>query len=256
VVGRLAARHAISVRLEPSELEGATAVVVLPPAILTGLAAASEDAAAAPDSSATSAAPPVVEPRRGRHWISTRSVQTVHGDRDSSPTTEPEVGTEAARLEAERRFLGSDPRSPATPNPSVEGPDAPSPLVAPDPAVADPRHPAGRALVPGGTHGPDVLPGGTHGPDVLPGAADEPVVLDQRVPRAHLAPGIAATSPSPARRRGGPDPDRVRERLQRFQHGVEGGRRITGAPTAASGETRPSDPLDEGLPSGEGGDGR
>ena len=266
VVGRLAARHAIAVRLEPSEPEGATAVVVLPPAILTGLAATSEDAAAAPDSSGTSVALPVLEPRRGRHWISTRSIQTVDGDRDSSPTTEPEVGTEAARLEAERRFLGSDPRPPATPSPSVGGPDAPSPLVAADPEFADPRHPAGRALVPGGTHGPDVLAGGphgpdvlaggTHGPDVLAGAADEPVVLDQRVPRAHLAPGIAANSPNPARRRGGPDPDRVRERLQRFQQGVEGGRRITGAPTAASGETGPSDPLVERLPSGEGGDGR
>ena len=75
-------------------------------------------------------------------------------------------------------------------------------------------------------------------------------MLDQRIPQTHLAEGIAATSPAPARRRGGePDPDRTRDRLQQFQRGVRDGRRTAEGPADGL-ATGPTDPLEAGLPAG------
>jgi hypothetical protein len=292
VVARLAARHAISVRLEAGQSDGTTAVVVLPPALLpsrTGLAIPEAAADTEPVTGAEGPeAPWFVAPKRGRHWISTPSEETaaepepvavaadsgvvaaaadvevavaaadvevaadageggaegeaaVTADPGEEAGTEPAVPAEgrrpeiedvadpapapatlveAVRFEAERRFLGSDPRAPAATGWGAAGP------------TVDPRHPAGRTLR------------GEEGPDAL----------DQRVPQTHLAPGIAGTSPGPVRRGGdGPDPDRTRDRLKRFQRGVRDGRRTTGTPAPGS-LGGPSDPLDQGLPPGEGGD--
>jgi signal transduction histidine kinase len=222
VVARLAARHAIAVRLEPGVPEGTTVVVVLPPALVSG-----PIAPAVPDRAA------VAPPRRGRHWRTTGPARATPGPEEAPGSAEgaleagaaapgradgPLTGAEAARLDAERRFLGSDPRAPATTGRE------------PSHSLMDPRHPAGRALRPAG---------GTS-------------ALDQRVPQTHLAPGIAATSPVPPRRRaGGPDPDRTRDRLQAFQRGVRDGRRTAEAPSAGS-APGPTDPLDQGRPHGGG----
>jgi signal transduction histidine kinase len=299
VVARLAARHAIAVRLEAGVPDGTTVVVVLPPALLAGpfapglpdTAAGAEGAVAggpgvdeigiAPffagqpggdgpsDGPGRSPAAPDAAPRTGRHWISAPAAEDtaaagagpapgaatseagegesapvvgewapVEGDpapvegeatpvvgawapvKDGpAPGARAETAAEAARLQAERRFLGPDPRAPAQ--------------TGWEPAAAwiDPRHPAGRALR----------------------AADGPGVLDQRVPQTHLAEGIAGTPPAPVRREGAePDPERIRDRLQRFQRGVRDGRR-TAEGSSDGPLTGPTDPLEPGPPAREGG---
>ena len=256
VVGRLAARHGVKVRLQPTEFGGLTALVWLPDAIVVRPATAPARPATASARPATASARPATAPER--------------------PATAPErpAGTDPDRLSAESaasaRSLRPAPTAqdirPAAQDTRVrQRPDIRPRPPAQDqaPALGPQASPADGRRLPiyeavesdwfsrrkqfGGTTAAE----GSWAPRVDEGwRAAEVVIapsssgvttagLPVRVPRANLVPG-AITGPQPT----APGPARsataARDRLAGFQRGTSEGRTAASAAADPGGEGKTS----------------
>lgn len=192
VIGRLAARFGIAVRLMPSPSGGTTAMVSLPPALITD------------------------QPRSTGQSVLPQESQTAPAPEASSPTTDAPRPASAPREPAARR-------TPTRPTePTSTPPAANKPLATRKPA--DSRPPAREAAPAQARASEPATSNGTaaEAPEDGPKLASG---LTKRVPRAagakRAVPGGEGERSTTQNRR---SPEEVRSMLSRFQSGVQRGR--------------------------------
>ncbi|MEV4757353.1 nitrate- and nitrite sensing domain-containing protein [Micromonospora sp. NPDC049559] len=212
VVARIAARHDIRVTLRHSAYGGLTAIVLLPPRLVT-------DVEETPAGDATPPGPPAqVPPTRGREATAGRAVDTAAGR-----------GREAS---AGRRAEATDGRAEAGDEtvtlPVYQPVPAGAPVLSGGPAARD-----GVAAPSGGP-----AAGGAAGASA---GGDQPRRTEQglpvRVRQAGLAPGLRGPRPDPGEfTRSLPPrpPEEVRRMMSAYQHGTLRGRQASAEAAEAS----------------------
>ncbi len=233
VVGRLARRHGINVRLRHSWYGGVTAMVQLPDDLTTWIRrreiAPPEDAES-PDPPND---PPIFEQDRSQ-WFDAASEAAT--DVEAAADTKAEAPVEPP---VEPPVPAPTPPVPTPPVPTPTPPVPTPPVPTPPPPVPTPPVPTPPPPVPT----PPVPPPTTPRPRSDHGGMTH-TGLPRRVPRANLAPGIVAQqakAASQAEARSSTlssrSPEEIRSMLSSYRSGLERGRRTATGSQEAGGHT-------------------
>ncbi len=212
VIGRLAARFGIAVRLMPSPSSGTTAMVSLPPSLITDQPRTSTGPAELAGQEQTAVAPPPTTARAG-------ATTTETDQRRPRRRTEP-VPPAGARPAAGADHSSGDPRPSAPPAAGAMPPRAgKKPPQRKSPV-------AGAAVAPGPASGAAAAaPRTATSTSESPPAAATTSGLTKRVPRAaggqRAVPGGDGERSATQNRR---SPDEVRSMLSRYRSGMQKGR--------------------------------